>query len=271
MPDNAPAMVMASLRLRIRSPLFTTAPEPVVPVVPPSPTCSVPAETVVTPEYVLAPDRVNVPEPDFVSAPVPEIVAVKATSSLRLWPRVPLFTMADDASEPEVPPLPTCKVPASMVVEPENVWLPVSVSVLAPSFRREPEPDTADPKDRLSLRLKTSAPLLTTAPEPNAPEVPPLPTCNVPAEIVVTPEYVLLPDKTMVPAPVFVRKLAWGVGHAADGPLIKVPLTSKSTAATPSATSKVVPARATEPRPTELAEMTEEFAPPLTVTLPRRA
>ena len=38
-----------------------------------------------------------------------------------------------------------------------------------------------------SERLICSVPLLLTAPEPNVPVVPPLPTSSVPAEIVVAP------------------------------------------------------------------------------------
>ena len=37
------------------------------------------------------------------------------------------------------------------------------------------------------LRLKASVPLLTTAPVPSVPVVLPLPTCSVPASIVVVP------------------------------------------------------------------------------------
>lgn len=40
-----------------------------------APIFSVPAEIVVAPVYVLAPDIVSVPEPDFVSEPVPVVTA----------------------------------------------------------------------------------------------------------------------------------------------------------------------------------------------------
>ena len=49
-PEMAPATVSASDRLKVRMLLSTTAPVPRVPVVPPAPTWSVPAEMVVVPE-----------------------------------------------------------------------------------------------------------------------------------------------------------------------------------------------------------------------------
>src|SRR4029079_4272951 len=58
---NAPVPLIAlataneSLRLNVRAALFTTAPVPSVPIVPPLPIWSVPAEIVVVPPYVFAP------------------------------------------------------------------------------------------------------------------------------------------------------------------------------------------------------------------------
>ena len=67
----------ASLRLKIKAALFVTAPEPSVPVVPASPTCSVPAEIVRPPEKSLAPDSLTIPAPVFVIEPAPVITPWK--------------------------------------------------------------------------------------------------------------------------------------------------------------------------------------------------
>ena len=75
----------------------------------------------------------------------------------------------------------------------------------------------------------------------------------------------------MVPAPVFVRKLACGVGQEADGPSMRVPLTRRSMSAEPSATLKVAPETVVAPRPIPWALMVAVFDPPLTVTPPRSA
>ena len=56
-----------------------------------------------------------------------------------------------------------------------------------PAWVREPVPETTPPKVTLSERLKASAPLSRTLPVIE-PVVPPLPTCRVPAEMVVPPE-----------------------------------------------------------------------------------
>ena len=44
------------------------------------------------------------------------------------------------AIEPAVPPAPTASVPAEIVVPPEYVLLPLSVSVPAPDFVTDPVP-----------------------------------------------------------------------------------------------------------------------------------
>ena len=53
--------------------MLTIAPLPSVPLVPPLPSCSVPALIVVVPVYVLVPVKIVVPLPAFVTAPVPLI------------------------------------------------------------------------------------------------------------------------------------------------------------------------------------------------------
>ena len=64
-------------------------------------TVSVPAEIVVMPLYVLAPDNVNVPEPDFVNVPVAVAIG-SATVVLPLPATVransPSTPLPDDAS-----------------------------------------------------------------------------------------------------------------------------------------------------------------------------
>jgi hypothetical protein len=63
---------------------------------------------------VLVPVRVRVP--CWVSMPLMATATVKA--SLRLTTRLALLTTLAEATLPLVPPLPSCKVPAEMVVVP---------------------------------------------------------------------------------------------------------------------------------------------------------
>ena len=70
--------VTASDRFIARALLSTTLPVPSVPVVPPAPTCNVPALIVVVPVYVFVPLSVKVPAPCLVRAPVP-LLAVSCT------------------------------------------------------------------------------------------------------------------------------------------------------------------------------------------------
>ena len=65
--------------------------------------------------------------------------------------------------------------------------MPVRVVVPAPICVTVPVPLMTLPTVSALLRLKVSAALSTTAPVPNWPVVPPFPTCNVPALIVVVP------------------------------------------------------------------------------------
>lgn len=71
-----------------------------------------------------------------------------------------------------------------------------------PALVREPVPEIAPAKVRLSERAKARVPLVTTSPE-RLPVVPPLPTCRVPAEIVVPPVWLAAPVSVRVPAPIF--------------------------------------------------------------------
>src|SRR5207248_2692769 len=68
----SPAKVTTSDRLKASVPLSTTLPV-IDPVVPPAPSCKVPAEITVPPVYVLFPARVVVPVPAWVTLPAPEL------------------------------------------------------------------------------------------------------------------------------------------------------------------------------------------------------
>jgi len=72
LPEIALPIVAVPVRLNIRAALFTTPPEPSVPLLDHSPTCSVPTLIMVPPLYVLVPLRTNVPVPILVKATVPD-------------------------------------------------------------------------------------------------------------------------------------------------------------------------------------------------------
>ena len=76
--------------------------------------------------------------------------------------------------------------------------------------------------------------------------------------------------RTIVPVPFLVRELAWGVGQETPAPSRNTPVTSRSDAAAPSLTTKVVPV--TDPAPSAMPapEMVDE-ALPFTVTVPLSA
>ncbi len=77
-----------------------------------------PFVTAVLPEKAaLLPLRVVVPVPTCDRAPVPLIAPARLRSLLRLKTSVPLL-VTSPTMLPEVPPLPSCKVPAVMVVPP---------------------------------------------------------------------------------------------------------------------------------------------------------
>ena len=54
--------------------------------------------------------------PSWLTPPVPEMSWVTVKSSLRLKAKVPVTFTAPVPSEPVVPPLPTCNVPALTLV-----------------------------------------------------------------------------------------------------------------------------------------------------------
>ena len=129
----APAKVESSLRLKIRAPLSVTLPLS-EPVVPPAPTCNVPAEITVPPEWVAPAERMSVPEPDCVSTPVPDNAPDRVAVPAEVNCNVALFTTVSASSLPPIWNVPaltvSCEVPVAWI-EPcrVNVPLPVFSSV----------------------------------------------------------------------------------------------------------------------------------------------
>ena len=54
--------------------------------------------------------------------------------------------------------------------------------------------------------MKANTALFMMLPVPSEPLAPPLPTCSVPLEIIVAPEYVFRPARTCVPLPLITRE-----------------------------------------------------------------
>ena len=112
---------------------------------------------------MLTPNSVSVPLPSFSSVPLPDMTLPKVCASERLKTSAALSTMSP-VSEPVVPPSPTCKVPAKIVVPPAKVSAPVSVSV--------PTPDLVSaPPVRFWLTVKLFAASAISNPPPPAPQV----------------------------------------------------------------------------------------------------
>ena len=65
--------------------------------------------------------------------------------------------------------------------------MPLRVVMPAPAWVTAPVPEISLETVKASDRLNCSVALLTTAPVPSVPAVPPAPTLSVPAEIVVVP------------------------------------------------------------------------------------
>ncbi len=161
---------------------------------------------VIPPEKVLALlDNLVVPAPIWSTEPVPLMACVMLFASERLNANMPLSTTPAVPSVPVVPPLPTCKVPALIVVVPLYVFVAVSTVVPVPFWFNVPVPLMALATVMELLRLNTNEALSVTAPVPKVPVVPPSPICKVPAVMVVTPEYVLAPVRICVPVPILFR------------------------------------------------------------------
>src|SRR6266511_495048 len=76
--------------------------------------------------------------------------------------------------------------------------------VPAPFCWNAPLPDVTPPNVIVSERLTAKVPLFVTLPTID-PLAPPLPSCRLPAVIVVPPEYVLAPESVSAPLPILVR------------------------------------------------------------------
>jgi hypothetical protein len=113
---------------------------------------SVPPLIVVTPAYVPFAVSVRVFVPDFVTAPVPEIDPPKLTESLRSKRSVALFVTFPEIA-PTVPPAPTLRVPAVIVVPPEYVLAPVRLTFCAASLVSEPVPEITPEYEKSAVRL----------------------------------------------------------------------------------------------------------------------
>ncbi len=85
--------------------------------------------------------KVVVPVPSCVTLPVPLIGAAKPAAFDRSMTSAALSTMGP-FTMPVVPPLPSCSVPALMVVVPVIAWSRVSVSLPAPVFSMPPVPES---------------------------------------------------------------------------------------------------------------------------------
>ena len=156
--------------MKIKVPEFATLCDAIEPVEPPAPTLTVPAEIVSTPSNVFAPDKVKMPVPVFVNAPVSEPSEI-----------TPAKVVLD------VPP--AVSVPAPSVIA-ALVSLVVDVAIDA-TVSLNP------------ARLNVALLLTTTADELEIRSA--APSATVPADTVVVPVYVLLPDNVRLPGPNFVR------------------------------------------------------------------
>ena len=116
-PEIAPEKINASERSKTRAALLTTLPAK-DPAVAPSPTRKVPADTVVPPVCVAAPERTTVPVPACSTEPAPERLPAIVSVPVRLKTRDPLFVIAPAPSVPVAPPAPTRTVPPETIVVP---------------------------------------------------------------------------------------------------------------------------------------------------------
>src|SRR6185295_7959096 len=102
--------------------------------------------------------------PNLLNEPLPEMTPPYVWESERLKASVAPFEIETfPATEPLVPPLPNCKVPALMVVLPVYVLFPVSVSVPLPDLVSAPAPETTPDNNGLNVDvLKVPAPVSAT-------------------------------------------------------------------------------------------------------------
>ena len=108
----------------------------------PSPNLRVPAATVVSPRYALAPLRVSAPAPCLATVPMPEITPLYAAASLRSKTSAALLTISP-VTEPVTPPSPNWSVPPVIWVPPVWMLSPDSTSVPAPFWTSLAAPEIA--------------------------------------------------------------------------------------------------------------------------------
>ena len=137
---------------------------------------------------VKLPVSVTVSLPVLTSAPGPLSALFMLTLSERSSTSVPPMTMAmPPVRLPLVPPLPSCSVPAEIVVPPREGVAAQQGQKPVPACVRLPLPLMTPPNVEAPGRLKTRTPLSISGPVPKLPATMPLPTCSVPPEIVVPP------------------------------------------------------------------------------------
>ena len=91
-------------------------PDPNVPAVLPAPICKVAPALIVLAPYELVPVKVTVFVPAWVNEPLPLMALLTVVALERLKISVPLSVIAPVPMEPDVPPLPICKVAPELIV-----------------------------------------------------------------------------------------------------------------------------------------------------------
>ena len=161
---------------------------------------------VVLPEYVFAPDNVNVPAPDFVNVPEPVVIAAIDD--------VPTLSTVNPMSVPVTPPdnvndepvsICTSDADVSNVTAPEIVFVPLvlriapTLDVPAPVISIGSKTVTPFEIDNVALFATVVLPRVL----PSSPSAVLLLIATTPVEIVVSPVYVLAFDNVNVSVPVF--------------------------------------------------------------------
>ena len=147
----------------------------------------IPAATVVTPENVLVPAKLSVPEPTCVSEPEPEITPAIVPLTVELKTSEPELLMLP-VYEPLLNELDTINAPAGAIVtDPAYAFAPLNLSV-PPLSTSPPAPESTPTNVPPVVVLKTSEPALLIFPV-YEPEFSELATITAPiAETVSEPE-----------------------------------------------------------------------------------
>ena len=216
----------------------------IVPLTIPFPNCNIPALIVVVPEYVFAPINVNLPVPALIKFCAPEIIPdidvvplftvivvceVNATLDVKDNVPIPSFIIF---STPEIKFVNVIVPPFTFIVVGEdNVILDDTINVPLPFFTKLNDGNEDNivtvcvekttsriPIDVINgtanvvdddIGLNANIPaLLIDVVLLIVPFVDPFPNCNVPALIVVVPEYVFPPVNINVPVPALIKSCA---------------------------------------------------------------